>query len=202
MRKDGFGTLTAITAYVSAAFPRHAQKEVARRLRCTEGQAALIVRGRVPAALRRALIQILDRAIARNQEHLRRLHAEVRALNEDLVARMQDSPAPPVGPVSDAAAGASGASGRLKDAARWAPKGFAIVFAEARSGVHHVSPLPTGPGAASPAPGAFSRRAGSRLDRGPVFRGSIVVIKGESHEGKREERPRRGAGACGRDHVG
>lgn len=118
--------MTAIVTAVRAAFPRHAEKELQRRLGVSAAQANRIVRsGAVPGSLRAAFVELLDRAIARRIEEA----AEVRvALREIDYAEMVDRAA--TRRVSPLVAGMPGAAARVAARPDQRPKQLPLIADE------------------------------------------------------------------------
>ena len=75
---------------IRTAIPHDTAKVLARSLGVTHRQGRRIAAGKVPGRLRVALVELLDRAIARNQAALERANAELRAIAmQEMLVRAQ-----------------------------------------------------------------------------------------------------------------
>lgn len=70
--------LTSVSTFISAAFPRHAAKQLVRALPVSPSQAARIAKtGHVPRHLRAVVLALLERTIAANKARLEHIQVEL-----------------------------------------------------------------------------------------------------------------------------
>ena len=71
-------------ALINGAFPRHAAKELARGLGCSEAQAKRMTKtGSIPAIFRAAALRLIDKALETNRAEIARLQEELRRLDHE-----------------------------------------------------------------------------------------------------------------------
>lgn len=99
MRRERNLPLTTVDSLITAAWPRHAQKEIERQLGCSTRQAWRIVHvGKVPGKFRQALIELLDRQITKNRLALEAIQEELKGIaHAEMVARAEGRRAPDLG---------------------------------------------------------------------------------------------------------
>lgn len=81
MRSARDTLLTNVALHCRAAWPRHTVKSLQRAVGLNAAQAArVIATGHVPIRVRDVFLEAVRNAIVRNQQELRRLHTELKAI--------------------------------------------------------------------------------------------------------------------------